>query len=263
LCSITMNVSLIKNFWYKLNIEYSIFETDATLFLDVSPTLGKLEGCGPEVLTTLATHAVRPGNYGPPRIWTREDLNTIGVVFAGLKPEAISTISPDSLPGLTPLAIRSTPSASLAALSSDQLSKMSYMAAKAIKKEDLATLSSDQKSGLSQVLSINETVFNIEFVPEVFDQRDIHGNGTQKGDDGEVTIEDVTDEENSKVKSHHDPADPVLTTNSTTLHANSSDPNSDPSAAVGSPSSSASSKLKLNFLFFLLAQFIYYLKFSN
>jgi hypothetical protein len=61
----------------------SIFESDATLFIDCSNMLGKLEGCPSEVLTTLATHAVRPSNYGQPRMWTPEDLATIGVVFAG------------------------------------------------------------------------------------------------------------------------------------------------------------------------------------
>lgn len=62
----------------------SIFEVDAPLFIDCSPRLGKVEGCSPEVLSTLATHAIRPSNYGPPRLWTQEDLETIGVVFAGI-----------------------------------------------------------------------------------------------------------------------------------------------------------------------------------
>lgn len=61
----------------------SIFESDAPLFIDCSQTLGKLEGCSADVLSTLATHAVRPSNYGPPRHWTQEDLEIIGVVFGG------------------------------------------------------------------------------------------------------------------------------------------------------------------------------------
>lgn len=63
----------------------SIFETDASLFIDTSRVLGQLEGCGTEVLSTLANFAVRPGNFGPPRLWTQEDVETIGVVFAGNK----------------------------------------------------------------------------------------------------------------------------------------------------------------------------------
>lgn len=68
---------------FKDKIVNSIFETDASLFIDTSRVLGQLEGCGSEVLSTLAAHAVRPSNYGPPRLWTQEDLETIGVVFAG------------------------------------------------------------------------------------------------------------------------------------------------------------------------------------
>lgn len=61
----------------------SIFETDPSLLVDTSSVLGKLEGCGNEVLSTLANFAVRPANFGPPRLWTQEDVETIGVVFAG------------------------------------------------------------------------------------------------------------------------------------------------------------------------------------
>jgi len=65
-------------------IVHSLFESDASLFIDCSSTLGVLDGCPPEVLSTLATHAVKPSNYGQPRMWTLEDLETIGVVFAGI-----------------------------------------------------------------------------------------------------------------------------------------------------------------------------------
>ncbi len=61
----------------------SIFETDPSLFIDTSRVLGKLEGCGNEVLSTLANFAIRAANYGPPRLWTQEDVEAIGVVFAG------------------------------------------------------------------------------------------------------------------------------------------------------------------------------------
>lgn len=63
----------------------SIFETDASLFIDTSRILGQLEGCRSEVLSTLAVHAVRPSNFGPPRLWSQEDVATVGVVFAGKK----------------------------------------------------------------------------------------------------------------------------------------------------------------------------------
>ena len=61
----------------------SIFEADRSLFIDVSPMLGRLEGCGFEILRTMADFAVQSSNYGPPESWTKEDVNTLGVVVAG------------------------------------------------------------------------------------------------------------------------------------------------------------------------------------
>jgi hypothetical protein len=61
----------------------TIFEADRSLFIDVSPMLGRLESCPFDTLSTLAEFAVQPSNYGSPQAWTREDVNTIGVVVAG------------------------------------------------------------------------------------------------------------------------------------------------------------------------------------
>lgn len=137
----------------------SIFETDASLFIDTSKVLGTLEGCGNEVLSTLAAHAVRPGNYGPPRLWSQEDVQTVGVVFGGLKPDAISTIPADAMQGLTPLAVKSLPAASILALTSDQLAKLSYSAAVAFTPAQAHNFSPSQSDALKSVLEIKPDLF--------------------------------------------------------------------------------------------------------
>lgn len=63
----------------------SIFEIETNLFIDSTPSIGRVEGCSIEVLSTLATHAQRAQNYGPARVWSPEDLEAVGVVFAGMK----------------------------------------------------------------------------------------------------------------------------------------------------------------------------------
>jgi len=69
----------------------TIFDTSPTLFLEVSPMLGSLEGCGPETLATLAHYAIQNSNYGDPAKWTPEDVATLGVVVAGKSTDSVSS----------------------------------------------------------------------------------------------------------------------------------------------------------------------------
>jgi len=62
----------------------SIFESHPSLYIEVSRMMGQLQGCSLQVLSTLASHAVRSSNYGPPRLWSQEDVEAIGVVVSGM-----------------------------------------------------------------------------------------------------------------------------------------------------------------------------------
>jgi len=133
----------------------SMFESDANLFVDTSTQLGKLQGCSPDVLSTLATHAVRPSNYGPPRMWTPEVLQTVGVVVAGLKPDIISTIPPAAMQGLNPHAVKALSPQSFSALTTDQMTQLSYNAAKAVLPSHVNALSPNQLQALRQVTEVS------------------------------------------------------------------------------------------------------------
>ncbi|ODN05332.1 Stereocilin [Orchesella cincta] len=144
----------------------SIFETDASLFIDTSRILGRLEGCSNEVLSTLAAHAVRPSNYGPPRLWSQEDVETVGVVFAGLKPDAITTIPADAMQGLTPLAIKNLPPTGLLSFTTEQLSKMSFSAAMALTPSQLNNLTPAELEAVRAVLQVQPALFNVPVVAD-------------------------------------------------------------------------------------------------
>jgi len=118
-----------------------------------------------KTLSLLADVATRPGNYGPPNTWTQEDLFTIGVVAAGLKPELIESLTVESMGGMHPLAIKSMPLATFQKLSLDQISKLPYDAAIMVDSEEL---SNEQSAALKRATVVQSEDFNVppEFVVE-------------------------------------------------------------------------------------------------
>jgi hypothetical protein len=150
---------------------------------------------------------VRPANFGPPRGWTQEFLETIGVVFAGiisfsfflcreskakifvcflnagLKPEAISSINPEAMQGLQPHAVKVLPPSSFLALTPNQISRMSYNAAKSVLPVQKNSLNPVQLEELEKLLHLQNDEFNIAAMsPDDTrdeDTRELPNNGTE------------------------------------------------------------------------------------
>jgi len=150
--------------------------------------LGMLEGCSMEVLSTLATQAVRPSNYGPPRLWTQEDISVIGVVFAGLKSDLISTIPAAAMQGLQPHTIRALPASSFLALTPQQVEKMSFEAARAVSTVQSNSLSPAQLDALRGVINVQNEEFTVAALPSDIDEGSIgHVEETRGVDAAEET----------------------------------------------------------------------------
>ena len=64
----------------------TLLESDPTMLIETSPDLGRIQGCSSTMLQVLATHSIRPTNYGPPETWTSMDVRTLGVIVAGMYP---------------------------------------------------------------------------------------------------------------------------------------------------------------------------------
>ncbi|CAL8122528.1 unnamed protein product [Orchesella dallaii] len=228
----------------------SIFETDASLFIDTSRILGRLEGCSNEVLSTLAAHAVRPSNYGPPRLWSQEDVETVGVVFAGLKPDAITTIPSDAMQGLTPLAIKNLPVTGLLSFTTDQLSKMSFRAAMALSPSQLNNLTPAELEAVKVVLEVQPELFNVPVVPDDHANQDLVARGIALDDGNQTDIhgrarpDTVLTTPAPEVEGTDVEADNMDTTEATTTTPR-------PTGVTEPVPKSSSSNLKLSFLMIL------------
>ncbi|XP_069695018.1 uncharacterized protein [Periplaneta americana] len=127
-----------------------------SVFLEASPVLGRMKDCPTPCLYKFAMLAMRSSEYGPLETWTAEDVATLGVVLAGLKPEHWRQLSStgygnNPLVGLTPSAIKCIPPQIFKELDEDQLKSLSTLSAAVVSEEQLSHLSESQQLALVRV----------------------------------------------------------------------------------------------------------------